>query len=148
MTLFIDLGCLYCKQTQRAFNVFKNALNWLKIYSVDKKLFKIQLTRVWEFYTRRWNALHRERRCVFTAGGERVKADNSKLNSPAWCNWHNTTPDTQWVFRSWHSMSVQADDTQWVFRLKFVLQKLQDTMGRLSLQLAVKHQPSLAVIYQ
>jgi hypothetical protein len=26
-TLFIDLGCLYCKQTQRAFNVFKNTLN-------------------------------------------------------------------------------------------------------------------------
>jgi hypothetical protein len=28
MTLFIDLqGCLYCKQTQRAFGVFKNTLN-------------------------------------------------------------------------------------------------------------------------
>jgi hypothetical protein len=27
MTLFIDLGCLHCKQTQRAFNVFKNTLN-------------------------------------------------------------------------------------------------------------------------
>jgi hypothetical protein len=27
MTSFIDLGCLYCKQTQRAFNVFKNTLN-------------------------------------------------------------------------------------------------------------------------
>jgi hypothetical protein len=27
MTLFIDLGCLYCKQTQRAFNDFKNTLN-------------------------------------------------------------------------------------------------------------------------
>jgi hypothetical protein len=27
MTLFIDLGCLYCKQTERAFNVFKNTLN-------------------------------------------------------------------------------------------------------------------------
>jgi hypothetical protein len=27
MTLFIDLGCLYCKHTQRAFKVFKNALN-------------------------------------------------------------------------------------------------------------------------
>jgi hypothetical protein len=26
-TLFVDLGCLYCKQTQRAFNVFKNTLN-------------------------------------------------------------------------------------------------------------------------
>jgi hypothetical protein len=34
---FIDLGCLYCKQTQRAFNVFKNTLNWLKIDSVDQK---------------------------------------------------------------------------------------------------------------
>jgi hypothetical protein len=37
MTLFIDLGCLYCKQKQRAFNVFKNTLNWLKIDSVDQK---------------------------------------------------------------------------------------------------------------
>jgi hypothetical protein len=37
MTLFIDLGCLYCKQTQRAFNVFKSTLNWLKIDSVDQK---------------------------------------------------------------------------------------------------------------
>jgi hypothetical protein len=37
MTLFIDLGCLYCKQTQRAFNVFKNTQNWLKIDSVDQK---------------------------------------------------------------------------------------------------------------
>jgi hypothetical protein len=27
MTLFIDLGYLYCKQTKRAFNVFKNMLN-------------------------------------------------------------------------------------------------------------------------
>jgi hypothetical protein len=38
MTLFIDLGCLYCKQTQRAFKVFKNTLNSLKIDSADKKL--------------------------------------------------------------------------------------------------------------
>jgi hypothetical protein len=27
MTLFIDLVCLYCKNTQRAFNVFKDTLN-------------------------------------------------------------------------------------------------------------------------
>jgi hypothetical protein len=27
MTLLIDLGCLYGKQTQRAFNVLKNTLN-------------------------------------------------------------------------------------------------------------------------
>jgi hypothetical protein len=28
MTLFIDLGCyIHCKQTKRAFNVFKNTLN-------------------------------------------------------------------------------------------------------------------------
>jgi hypothetical protein len=46
MALFIDLGCLYCKQAQRAFNVFKNTLNWLEIDSVDQMLFKIQLTRV------------------------------------------------------------------------------------------------------
>jgi hypothetical protein len=39
MTLFIDLGGLYCKQTQRAFNVFKNTLNWLKIDSVDQKFY-------------------------------------------------------------------------------------------------------------
>jgi hypothetical protein len=37
MTLFIDLVCLHCKQTQRAFNVFKNTLNQLKIDSVDQK---------------------------------------------------------------------------------------------------------------
>jgi hypothetical protein len=37
MTLDIDMGCLYCKQTQRAFNVFKTTLNWLKIDSVDQK---------------------------------------------------------------------------------------------------------------
>jgi hypothetical protein len=37
MTLFIDLRCLYCKRTQRAFNVFRNTLNWLKIDSVDQK---------------------------------------------------------------------------------------------------------------
>jgi hypothetical protein len=37
MTLSVDLGCLYCKQTQRAFNIFKNTLNWLKIVSVDQK---------------------------------------------------------------------------------------------------------------
>jgi hypothetical protein len=92
----IDLGCLYCRQTRRAFNVFKNTLNWLKIDSVDQKLFKIQLTRVWELrssydrtwfsgpdkqeililvweLSRRWNAWHWERQCVFTDGGERVK---------------------------------------------------------------------------
>jgi hypothetical protein len=37
MALFIDLRCLYCEQTQRAFNVFKNPLNWLKMDSVDQK---------------------------------------------------------------------------------------------------------------
>jgi hypothetical protein len=37
MTIFIDLECLYCKQTQRAFNVFKNTLSWLKIDSLDQK---------------------------------------------------------------------------------------------------------------
>jgi hypothetical protein len=46
---FFDLGCLYCKQTQRAFIVLKNTQNWLNIYSVDQRLFKIQLTRVWNF---------------------------------------------------------------------------------------------------
>jgi hypothetical protein len=42
MTLFIDPGCLYCKQTQRAFNVFKNMLNWLKIDSVDQKFYWLE----------------------------------------------------------------------------------------------------------
>jgi hypothetical protein len=42
MTLFIDLGCLYCKQTQRAFNVFKNTLDWLKIDSVDQKFYWLE----------------------------------------------------------------------------------------------------------
>jgi hypothetical protein len=37
-TLFIDLGCFICNQMQRAFNVFKNTLNWLKIDSVDQKI--------------------------------------------------------------------------------------------------------------
>jgi hypothetical protein len=53
-------------------NVFKNTLNWLKIDSVDQKLFKIQLTRVWELLTKRWNTWHWERHSVFTAGDERV----------------------------------------------------------------------------
>jgi hypothetical protein len=34
---------------------------------------KVQLTRVWELLTRRWNAWHWESHCVFTAGVERVK---------------------------------------------------------------------------
>jgi hypothetical protein len=66
MTLFIDLGCLNCKQTQRA---FKNTLNWLKIDSVDKKFNWLECGNL----TRRWNAWRWESHCVFTAGGERVK---------------------------------------------------------------------------
>jgi hypothetical protein len=66
MTLFIDLGCLYCKQTQRAFNVFKNMLNWLKIDSVDQKfnwrsvgtshktLERLALRESWTFHSWRW----------------------------------------------------------------------------------------------
>jgi hypothetical protein len=42
MTLFIDLGCLSCNQTQRAFNVFKNTLNWLKIDSVDQQFYWLE----------------------------------------------------------------------------------------------------------
>jgi hypothetical protein len=41
-TLFIDLGCLCCKQTQRAFHVFKNTLNWLKTDSVDQKFYWLE----------------------------------------------------------------------------------------------------------
>jgi hypothetical protein len=37
MTLFVDLGCLYCKQMQRAFNVFKNKLNRVFILQTDAK---------------------------------------------------------------------------------------------------------------
>jgi hypothetical protein len=37
MTLFIDPWCFYSKQTQRAFNVFKNTLNWLTIDLVYQK---------------------------------------------------------------------------------------------------------------
>jgi hypothetical protein len=42
---------------------------------------KIQLTRVWELLTRRWNAWHWESHCVFTAGGERVKLGLSLWDS-------------------------------------------------------------------
>jgi hypothetical protein len=42
MTLFIDLGCLYCKQTQRAFSVLKNTLHCLKIDSVDQKFKRLE----------------------------------------------------------------------------------------------------------
>jgi hypothetical protein len=38
---FIDPGCLYCKQKQRA---LKNTQTRLKIVSLDQKLFKNQLT--------------------------------------------------------------------------------------------------------
>jgi hypothetical protein len=55
MTLFIDLGCLYCKQMQRAFNVFKKHT---KLIENQFSRSKVQLTRVWELLTRRWNAWH------------------------------------------------------------------------------------------
>jgi hypothetical protein len=84
MTLFIDLGCLHCKQTQRAFNVSKNMLNWLKIDLVDQELFKIQLTRVWELFLRRWTAWHSKRHCIFTAGGERVNENAVSCRNNAW----------------------------------------------------------------
>jgi hypothetical protein len=75
MTLFIDLGCLYCKQTQRAFNVFQNTLNWLEIDSVDQKFNWLECGN----FSRRWNAWHWESHCVFTAGGEWVKAKKSHV---------------------------------------------------------------------
>jgi hypothetical protein len=104
MTFLIDLWCLDCKQTQRAFNVFKNTLNWLKIDSVDQKLFKIQLTRVWELLTRRWNAWHWERHYVFTAGGERVKVNGLCLLSQTGKSTGNNTGVVAWrVFKvQWH----------------------------------------------
>jgi hypothetical protein len=70
MTLFIDLGCLYCKQSQRAFNVKKKPAKLIENWFSRSK---VQLTRVWKLLTRRWNAWHWESHCVFTAGGERVK---------------------------------------------------------------------------
>jgi hypothetical protein len=41
---------------------------------------KVQLTRVWELLTRRWNALHWESHCDFTAGGERVNLNLLSLS--------------------------------------------------------------------
>jgi hypothetical protein len=99
MTLFIDLGCLYCKQTQRAFNVFKSTLNWLKFDSVDQKLFEVQLTRVWELLTRHWNSWHWKRNCVFTAGGERViLALHFSLWHLSFIFW--SEPVAEWLARS------------------------------------------------
>jgi hypothetical protein len=43
MTLFIDLGCLYFKQTQRAFNVFKKHI---KLIENRFSRLKVLLTRV------------------------------------------------------------------------------------------------------
>jgi hypothetical protein len=31
LSIFIDLGCVYCKKTQRAVNVLKNTLDWKSI---------------------------------------------------------------------------------------------------------------------
>jgi hypothetical protein len=71
MILFIDLGFLYCKQTQRAFNVLKNTLNWLKIDSVDHKFNWLECGN-FSHLVNAWNAWHWESHCVFTAGSERV----------------------------------------------------------------------------
>jgi hypothetical protein len=70
MTLFIDLGCLYCKQTQSIQCFQKHA----KLIENRFGRSKVQLTRVWELLTRCWNTWRWESRCVFTAGGERVKS--------------------------------------------------------------------------
>jgi hypothetical protein len=77
MTLFIDLRCLYCKHTQRASNVFKNTLNWLKIDSIDQKFNRLESGNFsqdagtpgtgWESH------------CVLTADGERVKPTSGAL---------------------------------------------------------------------
>jgi hypothetical protein len=71
MTLFIDLGCISCKETQRAFNIFKNTLNWLKIDSVDQKFNWLECGNFSQDAGTQW---HWESHCVFTAGGERVKS--------------------------------------------------------------------------
>jgi hypothetical protein len=70
MPLFIDLGCLYCKQTQRALNVFKNTLNWLKIDSVDQKFNCGN-------FSQDAGTPGTESHCVFTASSERVKVNDS-----------------------------------------------------------------------
>jgi hypothetical protein len=71
----IDLGCLYCRRKEHSV-LSKNTQNWLKTNSVYQKLCKIQLTRVWELFTRRWNTWPWERHCVLTAGGERVNGES------------------------------------------------------------------------
>jgi hypothetical protein len=73
MTLFIDLGCFICNQTQRAFNVKKKHA---KLTENRFSRSKIELTRVWELFTRCWNTWHWESHCVLTASGERVKKCN------------------------------------------------------------------------
>jgi hypothetical protein len=65
ITLFIDLGSLYCKQTKRAFNVKKNAKLIENRFSRSKV---IQISIDWSVGTFH-NAWHWERQCVFTAGG-------------------------------------------------------------------------------
>jgi hypothetical protein len=72
MTLLLTWG-IYIGNRRIEHSMFKKKINWLKIDLVDQKLFKIQLTKMWELVTRRWNAWHWEKHCIFTAGGERVK---------------------------------------------------------------------------
>jgi hypothetical protein len=56
---------VYIANRRKEHSMFlKNTLDWLKTDSVDQNV-----TRVWEFFTRRWNAWHWESHCVFTAGG-------------------------------------------------------------------------------
>jgi hypothetical protein len=66
---FINLGCLWCKQTHAAHSMPQK----------HKKIIANQFSRskvincLGELLTRLWNAWHSERHCVVTAGGERVK---------------------------------------------------------------------------
>jgi hypothetical protein len=67
---FINLGCLSCKHRRKAHSMLsKTQKNWLQISSIGQKLLTVS-----ELLTSRWNAWHSERHCIFTTGGEKVKA--------------------------------------------------------------------------
>jgi hypothetical protein len=95
MTLFIDLECLYCKQTQRAFNVFKNTLNWLNIDSVDQKFNRLEYGNFSQD--------------AGTPGTERVIAF-SQL-AVKWLKSPQNYPDTGHLF--FHSRALTSLPVQW-----------------------------------
>jgi hypothetical protein len=58
LTLFINLGCLYCKQTHRAFNVFKKHTKLIENRFSRSKVIQNSIDQSVELLTRRWNAWH------------------------------------------------------------------------------------------